>query len=232
MTSQMTPEWLLQVIWYGAGVGGTGAIWYFLSQKSYHTALWTGFTTVVVVLLAVALHIRNDLLRREQQTALQEKLPAEKETLIATSPPVSTGQDVALRQVSPDLTSDESTPAPQRPTIREKSAGEILDNLKDITSSYRLDEKVKELYFGRWTRAPGWQATVCGLPSKLTGGGWLCSLKEVGSDTMVYATTPQDISALRPGDSVSVSGRIRDVKRFLGVTLEDVILRGENVPFR
>ena len=65
----MTPDWLFQVMWFGAGVGGTGAVWYFLSQRSNHAALWTGFITFVVVSLAVTLHIRNDLLRREQPTA-------------------------------------------------------------------------------------------------------------------------------------------------------------------
>lgn len=65
----MTPEWTLQVLWFGAGIGGTGALWYFLSQRDYHTALWTGFGTLVVMLLATALHIRNDLLKREQNAA-------------------------------------------------------------------------------------------------------------------------------------------------------------------
>jgi Adenylate cyclase, family 3 (some proteins contain HAMP domain) len=60
--------------------------------------------------------------------------------------------------------------APQRPTIREKSAAEILANLKGITPSYRFHEKVKELYLGRWTREPGWPATVHDLPSKLSRG--------------------------------------------------------------
>jgi class 3 adenylate cyclase len=70
------------------------------------------------------------------------------------------------------------TLVPQRVTtaIREKTAGEILVNLKGITPSYRFREKVKELYLGRWTREAGWQATVNALPSKLFGGSWFCSL--------------------------------------------------------
>ncbi len=58
---------------------------------------------------------------------------------------------------APDLTSDKATPAlgPQRPTIREKSAAEILGNLKETTLSYRFNESVKDLYVGRWTREPG-----------------------------------------------------------------------------
>ena len=79
----------------------------------------------------------------------------------------------------PALTSDRATPAlaPQRLTIREKSAAEILGNLKGITLSYQFRETVEELYLGRWTREPGWQVTVHGLPSKLSGGLWHCMLQ-------------------------------------------------------
>ena len=120
--------------------------------------------------------------------------------------------------------------APERVTIREKSAAEILVSLKGITPSYRFREKVEELYLGRWTREPAWQATVHALPSKLSEGSWFCSLKEVGSGTRVMAVTVQDVSMLRPGDSVTVSGRIRDVSILEDVSLEDAILRGDNVP--
>ena len=120
--------------------------------------------------------------------------------------------------------------APQRPTIREKSAAEILANLKEIALPSQFRKKVEELYVGRWTREPGWQVTVFSLPSKLSGGGWQCSLKEVGSDILVMASTAQDVSKLRPGDSVTVSGRISEVWQALPVGLEDAILQGENVP--
>src|SRR4029077_8249680 len=48
----------------------------------------------------------------------------------------------------PDLTSAQATPAlaTQRLTIREKSAAEIIRNLKENTPSYRFHEKAKELY--------------------------------------------------------------------------------------
>jgi class 3 adenylate cyclase len=120
--------------------------------------------------------------------------------------------------------------APQRVTIREKSAAEILVNLKGITPSYRFREKVEELYLGRWTGEPGWPATVLALPSKLSGGHWFCSFKEVGSGTHLMAVTNRDVSTLRPGDSVTVSGRISDVSQLESVSLEDAILRGDNVP--
>jgi hypothetical protein len=119
---------------------------------------------------------------------------------------------------------------PQRITIREKSAADILANLKGITPSYRFREKVEELYLGRWTGDPGWSATVHDLPSKLSGGSWFCSLKEVGSGTRLMAVTVQDISTLRAGDSVTVSGRIRDVSILEDVSLEDAVFLSDTVP--
>jgi hypothetical protein len=120
--------------------------------------------------------------------------------------------------------------AHQRITIREKSAADILANLKGITPSYRFHEKVEELYLGRWTGDPGWSATVHVLPSKLSGGSWFCSLKEVDSGTRVMAVTVQDISTLRAGDSVTVSGRIRDVSILEDVSLEDAVFLSDTVP--
>ena len=51
------------------------------------------------------------------------------------------------------------------------------------------------------------------LPSKLSEGLWHCMFKEVGSGTVVMARTVQDVSTLRRGDSVTVSGRIREVSQ-------------------
>ena len=130
---------------------------------------------------------------------------------------------------APDLTSHRDTPAvaPQRLTIPEKSAAEILVNLKGLTPSYPFHEAVEGLYLGRWTREPGWQATVYDLPSKLPGGHWHCMLREIGSGTVVTARTVQDVSTLRRGDSVTVSGRIREVSKLDYVSLEDAILRAD-----
>jgi hypothetical protein len=132
----------------------------------------------------------------------------------------------------PDLTSDRAAqgPAPQRLTIREKSAAEILGSLKG-TPSYEFHEKVEELYLGRWTQEPGWKATVSDLPSRLSRGLWFCSLAEVDSSTLVMATTPRDVSSLRPGDPVTVTGRIKDVSLLASVSLEDATLRSDDVPF-
>jgi hypothetical protein len=131
---------------------------------------------------------------------------------------------------TPNLISDTGTPAlaPQRLTIREKSASEILSNLEGITLSYQFREKVDGLYLGRWTREPGWHATVHDLPSKLSGRLWHCSFTEVGSGTLVMASTIQDVSSLRRGDSVTVSGRISNVSQLKSVSLEDAIVLADN----
>jgi hypothetical protein len=117
----------------------------------------------------------------------------------------------------------------QRETIREKSAKEIVDNLKGIRSS-EFHEKVKSVYIGRWTREPGWHASVKTLPSKVSGGEhWFCSLKEVDSGTIIYAITVQDISMLRTDDTVTVSGRIRTISRDECVNLEDAEIQSDDV---
>jgi hypothetical protein len=132
---------------------------------------------------------------------------------------------------TPDLTFVQATPehVTQRFTVREKSAAEIIRNLKENTPLYRFHEKVAELYVGRWTREPGWQATVYQLPSKLSGGHWDCSFTEDGSGALVFTSTAQDISMLRLGDSVTVSGRISHVSPLESVSLEEAIVRGDHV---
>ena len=135
-------------------------------------------------------------------------------------------------ETTPDLASRATPALPrQRVTIREKSAAEILANLQGIGLSHQFREKVEDLYLGRWTRGPGWQTTVHDLPSKLPGGHWYCTFKEAGSGTLVFAVTAQDVSTLRPGDSVTVSGRIREVSQLQYVSLEDAILRGDIASF-
>lgn len=119
--------------------------------------------------------------------------------------------------------------APQRLTIREKSAAEILRNLKGIELSYRFHEKVEELYVDRWTREPGWRASMYDLPSKLSGVRWHCCLKEVDSGTLLFASTTQDVSMLRIGDLVTVSGRISGISQLEYVSLEDAVVRADSV---
>jgi len=128
--------------------------------------------------------------------------------------------------------SDRATPAfaPQRATIRENSAAEIIVNLKAGTPSHLFFEKAKDLYIGRWTREPGWQVIVHTLPSKRSED-WFCIFREVGTGPIIAASTVQDLYSLRLGDSVIVNGRISDVSPVDSVILEDAVIRDDNVPF-
>jgi hypothetical protein len=121
-----------------------------------------------------------------------------------------------------------SAPTPEHPTIRENSAAEILSHLKGTRLEFY--ERVDELYRGRWTRDPGWRVTVYELPSKLSSNVWFCSFEEFGSGTLVTVTTVQDVSALRLGDAVTVSGRISDVTQLGSVSLADAIVQGGDTP--
>jgi hypothetical protein len=71
-----TPDWAFQALWFTAGIGGTGAVWFFLSRGQSHEALWTGFSTAVLVCFVVALHIRNDLLRKDSIRHPTERMSA------------------------------------------------------------------------------------------------------------------------------------------------------------
>jgi hypothetical protein len=60
----MTPEWLHQLLILLAGIGGSGAIWYLLSNARKHEALWVGFACSVLLLLVITLYIRNGMLQQ------------------------------------------------------------------------------------------------------------------------------------------------------------------------
>ena len=62
----MTPQWIMGVIFFVAALAG-GAVWFFISHKQYHSALWIGFFIVVAILLNVTLYIRNEIVQREIQ---------------------------------------------------------------------------------------------------------------------------------------------------------------------
>jgi hypothetical protein len=139
----------------------------------------------------------------------------------------------AINQAAPGRTAERTTlaRASQRLTIREKSAAEILGNLKDIALPYQFRERVEELYVGRWTQEFGWRATMANLPSKLSEVHWHCILKEVDSGILVFASTVQDVSTLRTGDLVTVTGRISDVRQIPSVNLEDAVVQADDVSF-
>jgi nucleoside phosphorylase len=131
-----------------------------------------------------------------------------------------------------DPNSDVAAPAlaPPRLTIRESSAAEINASLKGITLSHEFRAAVDSLYIGRWTREPGWQATVYDLPDGRPGGRWNCNFEEVGSGALIFASTSQDLSALRRGDLVAVSGNISGVSMMRYISLDDANIRNVPIP--
>jgi pyrimidine deaminase RibD-like protein len=137
-----------------------------------------------------------------------------------------------------DLTSDKATPslAPPRPAIREKSAAEILGHLKGITLPSQFRESAEELYVGRWTREPGWRATVHDLPSNLSEGSGIAPSRRLAPARSYWPLQPKTSLRFAPvtrwlGDSVTVSGRIREVSRLEYVSLHDAIVESDNVSF-
>jgi hypothetical protein len=72
---KMVPGWVLQVLLAAVGIVGGGAVWYFLSQKMFHVALWVGFAGFVVFGLVVALFVRNEIIKNETAPASQIRPP-------------------------------------------------------------------------------------------------------------------------------------------------------------
>lgn len=71
----ITPDWIPTAMWLAAGILGSGAVWYFLSVKKPHTALWTAFAATVFFLLGVVLYVRNDLIKSGAAEGAAEAAP-------------------------------------------------------------------------------------------------------------------------------------------------------------
>lgn len=102
----MTPDWVLQLTWFLAAMGATGALWYFLAQKNFHGVLWSCYFTAVLVLLAISLHVRNDLVRKEEARASTARAGA------------STMAE-PLKPALPPPSAASSEPTPSTPLTRE-----------------------------------------------------------------------------------------------------------------
>ncbi len=61
----MTPDWLLQLTMLAVSVIFGSAVWYLYDHKELLKAVWVGFAGGVLLLLAVALYLRNDIIRKE-----------------------------------------------------------------------------------------------------------------------------------------------------------------------
>ena len=56
----VVPDWLVQLVWFLAGVYGTGALWYFLSRDDHLSAIFSLAGAALLTLVAVQLHRIND----------------------------------------------------------------------------------------------------------------------------------------------------------------------------
>jgi hypothetical protein len=60
----MIPEWILQIALAIFGILGAFFLFY-LSGKQYHHALWSGTLAIILLVVVIALYIRNDLIIKE-----------------------------------------------------------------------------------------------------------------------------------------------------------------------
>src|SRR5206468_3448146 len=66
-----------QLTWFVAGLGGTGAVWYFLAQKRYRAAMMSAVATILLAASAVTFHRYNDQHRRPvQENLTSRRVPA------------------------------------------------------------------------------------------------------------------------------------------------------------
>ena len=54
------PPWLLQLVWFLAGIYATGAFWFFLSRDEFLSAALSLVGAVVLAIVAIHLHRLND----------------------------------------------------------------------------------------------------------------------------------------------------------------------------
>ncbi|MEE8587514.1 MAG: hypothetical protein V3T83_21970, partial [Acidobacteriota bacterium] len=97
-----------------------------------------------------------------------------------------------------------------------------------MSDSPREREKIVR---NRWIPTPGWSGTVFSLPEKVdipsSEWKWIVLVQEHGSATehIIHIWTKDDASNLRVGDSVTVVGRIKDVRTGIVVLVDGEIRR-------
>ncbi len=180
----MTPKWLVQMLWFVASLGGGGALWYFLSQRNYHAAILTGCATAVVVALAVAIHVRNDRLRSEQQTTTATPSPA---------------------QERPD--SEEP-----KVYLQEKSPLEIEARINSLNPLER-DLVTDQTYVGRWVRWSDTLLSIK-PSSFIERGGYTVTVggRSFGFARLELLPTERHlVESLQEGDLISYEAKITHV---------------------
>jgi hypothetical protein len=224
----MTPKWLFQVMWFGAGVGGSGALWYFLSQQNYLAVTLTAVATGMVVLIAVALHIRNDRLRSEQK--------------IATANPNPLPEQLTSANLSAEATpSVTQRPIETKVYLQEKSPNEVFTRINSLRPLER-DMVTKQTYIGRWVR---WSDTLLSIEpiGPLGGEGYTVTVNggSFGYARLEFLPIERHlVEPLQEGDLISYEAKITQVntndiyladvtftqpeeRSFVNITLEELL---------
>jgi len=71
------PDWAIQASWWCSGIFATGAVWYFLSVKSYGGAIAATVGAILFAGLAIILHRKNDAYSERSVPSTHEHTPAE-----------------------------------------------------------------------------------------------------------------------------------------------------------
>jgi len=176
----MTPDWVLNVIWFAAACA-TGAF-FFLAQRNSRGTLWAACATVAAASLAIALHIRNDRIRQENQRAVERVASSER--------PATPGVGVASQEVKFSVAIGEPKAGQAIPPVYDEMRGtyqgafpggfELWVLAQDQYNHFVMYPPTDVSHSGRWSQkdiglaTPGrWELEVC-LANK-EGSQWLRS---------------------------------------------------------
>jgi hypothetical protein len=70
----MAPDWLINTVWFIAGISATGGFWYFLGSKNLPGTALSAFGTIAAVTLAIYLNRRNDRLKAGEVRSMPVRL--------------------------------------------------------------------------------------------------------------------------------------------------------------
>jgi len=168
---------------------------------------------------------QSESVKSEPDASVETKVPPEEmgaDPEVSTRKTVSAVPDDAIEKLKKENVDSYARDVSRgQSTIRETSAAEVVRSVRAIEYPNDLSETIDSLYMGRWTREPDWRGIVDELPNQHSNGEWALVLKENNTDTLIFVTTEQDVSTLRPGDQIGVTGRISRVSINNSVSLED-----------
>jgi hypothetical protein len=72
----MVPGWLITTVWFVGGICATGAFWFFLGSGNTTGIVISGVGSVLCVIVAIGLQIRNERAKEGQHPSQQYPAPA------------------------------------------------------------------------------------------------------------------------------------------------------------